>query len=104
MFKQLLQNSFTILRRPIVKTFQEVSFDNWQWALIYVAIGTVLTTLITMATNFLQAPAREQQRLEIMKQFGENNFTSLLNNMQNPLFTLALGIFGFFFVILLWIL
>lgn len=104
MFKQLLQNSLTVLRRPAVKTFQEVNVDNWQWAFLYLATGTVLATLVTMVTNALQASAREQQRLELLQRFGSSSFTSLLSNMQNPFFTLATGIFSFFFVVLLWIL
>ena len=104
MFKQLLQNSLAVLRRPTVKTFQEVNVDNWKWAFLYLAIGTVLAALIAMVTNILQAPVREQQRLELMQRFGSSSFTSLLNNMQNPLFTVVTGILGFFFVALLWML
>ena len=104
MFKQLIQNSLAVLRRPTIKSFQEVNVSSWQWAFIYLAIGQVLTILITMVSNYFQAPAREQQRLEIVRRFGENRFTSLLNNMQNPLFTLVIGLFGIFLVIFLWIL
>lgn len=104
MLKQLLQNSLTVLRRPTVKTFQEVNVDNWQWAFLYLATGTALATLITLVTNVLQAPAREQQRLELLQRFGSSGFTALLSNMQNPFFTLATGFFSFFFVALLWIL
>ena len=39
-----------------------------------------------------------------MQRFGSSSFTSLLNNMQNPLFTVVTGILGFFFVALLWML
>src|ERR1041384_1833190 len=103
MFKQLPQNSLTVLRRPTVDTFQEIKNDNWQWAFIYLAIGQVIAILIGMITNILQAPAREQQRLELMQRFGSSSFTALLSNMKNPLFTLATGIFGIFLVVLLWI-
>jgi len=102
-FKQLLQNSLIVLRRPTVKTFQEVNVDNWQWAFIYLAIGQVVAMLLAMITNTLQAPDREQQWLELMQRFGSSSFTSLLSNMQNPLFTLATGIFGIFWIVLLWI-
>ena len=94
MFKQLFQNSLTVLRRPTVQTFQDVKVDNWRWAFIYLAIGQVVAILIGMITSRLQAPAREQQRLELMQRFGQSNFTSLLSNMQNPLFTLVTGFFG----------
>lgn len=104
MLKQLLQNSLTVLRRPTVKTFQEVNVDNWQWASLYLATGTALATLITLVTNVVQAPAREQQRLELLQRFGSSGFTALLSNMQNPFFTLATGFFSFFFIVLLWIL
>ncbi len=103
MFKQLLQNSLVVLRRPTVKTFQEVNVDNWQWAFIYLAIGQVVALLIGMITNILQAPAHEQQSLELMQRFGSSGLTSLLTNMQNPFFTLATGIFGIFLVVLLWV-
>ena len=103
MFKQLLQNSLRVLRRPTVNTFQEIKSDSWQWALIYLAIGQVVAILIGMITNVLQAPAREQQRLELMQRFGQSNFTSLLSNMQNPLFTLVTGFLGIFLVIFLWV-
>jgi len=103
MFKQLLQHSLLVLRRPTVKTFREVNVDNWQWAFVYLAIGQVVAILIGMITNILQAPAREQQRLALMQRFGSSSFTSLLSNMQNPLFTLATGIFGIFLVVLLWV-
>ena len=100
-FKQLLQNSLLVLRRPTVKTFQEVNVDNWQWAFIYLAIGQVVAILVGTITNILQAPAREQHRLELMRRFGSSSFTALLNNMQNLLFTLAAGVFGIFLVVLL---
>jgi hypothetical protein len=102
-FKQLLQNSLSVLRRPTIKTFQEVNVDNWQWAFIYLAIGQVIAILIGMITNILQAPAREQQRLELMQRFGQSNFTSFLSNMQNPLFTLVTGFLGIFVVVFLWV-
>ena len=103
MFKQLFQNSLTVLRRPTVQTFQDVKVDNWRWAFIYLAIGQVVAILIGMITSILQAPAREQQRLELMQRFGESNFTSLLSNMQNPLFTLVTGFFGILLVVFLWV-
>lgn len=103
MFKQLFQNSLTVLRRPTVQTFQDVKVDNWRWAFIYLAIGQVVAILIGMITSRLQAPAREQQRLELMQRFGQSNFTSLLSNMQNPLFTLVTGFFGILLVVFLWV-
>src|SRR5689334_8295432 len=103
MFKQILQNSLRVLQRPSVKTFQEVNVDNWRWAFIYLAVGQVVAILIGTITNTLQAPAREQQRLELMQRFGQSNFTSLLTSMQNPLFTLVTGFFGIFLVVFLWI-
>jgi hypothetical protein len=87
-----------------VKTFQAIALDNWGWAFIYLAIGTVLTTLITIINNFIQAPSREQQSIEFTQRLGPSVFTSLLKNIQNPFFTLAIGIFGFCFIILIWIL
>ena len=103
MFKQILQDSLRVLQRPSVKTFQDVNVDNWRWAFIYLAVGQVVAILIGTITNTLQAPAREQQRLELMQRFGQSNFTSLLTSMQNPLFTLVTGFFGIFLVVFLWI-
>lgn len=103
MFKQLLQNSLRVLQRPTVQTFQEVHVDNWRWAIIYLAIGQIVALLIGMITNILQAPAREQQRLELLQRFGQSNFTSLLSNMQNPLFTVVTAFFGIFLVVFLWV-
>jgi len=103
-FKQILQNSLLVLRRPSIKTFQEVNVDNWQWGFIYLVIGQIVAILIGMITSIVQAPAREQQRLELIQRLGQSNLTSLLNNMQNPLFTLVTGFFGIFLVIFLWVL
>lgn len=104
MFKQLMQDSWKVLRRPRITTFQEINIDSWQWGFLYLAIGQVIALLIAMITNVIQAPAREQQRLELLQRFSSSGLPSLFDKMQNPLFTLATGLFGIFLVILLWIL
>jgi MFS family permease len=103
MFKQLMQDSWKVLRRPRVNAFQEINTDSWRWALLYLAIGTGLATIISILTNLLLGPAREQQRLEILERMGPSAFTSLMSNMQSPLFTVATAVFGFFMIVLLWV-
>src|SRR6266498_3328209 len=104
MFKQFLQNSLAILRRPTVKSFQEVNVDNWQQAFIYLASNAVLKWLIVIVSNFIHGPDREKQLSEAPQHFRSDLVLSLHHSLQNPFMNLVVTIVMFLVGILLWFL
>ena len=103
MLQQMLRDSLAILRRPTLSTLQAHSRDDWRRAFLYLTIGIVIATLIQLATTVVQAPLRAQQRLEFGNRFGSGFPTIIYDVLQSPWWTLALGLFGILFAILLWI-
>jgi len=100
MFKQLLQDSLAVLRRPTLETFQKVKGDSWQWGFVYVAIASVLRVLITLVSYVLATPLRAQLFSALTRGFAANGVTPQLAFWQNPVFRLAVVSF---LIPLLWI-
>ncbi len=101
MLKNLLKDSFTLLRRPTLKTFGAIRGKDWRLGILYTAMGTVVTILLTMLSNTIQAPRRAVIGAQLAQRIGPNQLTAVLNNLQNPLVVLAIGLAGFFIVLLL---
>jgi len=108
MLKQLLQDSDTILRRPTVKSFQQINVDNWQWAFIYLAIGAVVAILISLINVSLIAPtlvsATEQENLKLAGSLGSSYLAFYLTNILKPSGIIVGGILSLFLEILFLIL
>lgn len=104
MFAQLMHNSMAILRQPTKTRFQHVVAANWQLGFVYIAMGEVVATLLNILTRSLQAQAREQQIIDITRQYGQIALVRWLEYAQTPMFTAALGVIGFCSILLLWVL
>jgi hypothetical protein len=57
MFQQMLNGSIAVLTRPSVGTFEEHERNNLSWALIYAAIGSVLSAVLGAIGASLAPPA-----------------------------------------------
>jgi hypothetical protein len=102
--RQLLRDSFTLLRRPTLKTFGAIKTKDWRLGILYAAAGSVVVTLLTMLSNTLQASRRADLSAQLTQRLGPNQLATLLNAVQNPVLVLGLGLAGFFTGLLLWML
>jgi hypothetical protein len=70
MFQQMLNGSRAVLTRPSVSTFEEHERNDLGWAVIYIAIGAVITAILSAVGFALRGPAMEQALRQFEDQFG----------------------------------
>jgi hypothetical protein len=70
MFQQMLNASRGVLLRPSVATFEEHERNDLGWAAIYIAIGAVVTAILSAIGFALRGPAMEDALRQFEDQLG----------------------------------
>jgi hypothetical protein len=73
MFQQMLNASRNILLRPSVATFEEYEQNDLGWAVIYIAIGAVITAILSAIGFALRGPAMQQAFQQLEDQLGNQS-------------------------------
>jgi hypothetical protein len=104
MLLQLLQDGLSVLRRPNLTSFKDHQKDNTTWPLIYFAIGAGLAIVLSIIRLPAQQAYIAQQQAQLGPAANNPLYSSLTNATQTPSILIALGIFGYFYSLVIWIL
>lgn len=71
MFQQLITGSIAVLTRPSAPTFEEHEQDNLAWASLYVALGTLIVSVLSAISFVIQRPFLEAQIADLQAQVDD---------------------------------
>ncbi len=93
MLQTMFNASIAVLTRPSASTFEEYEQDNLQWAIIYVAIGAVITGILG-AIGFAIDPSLQEEL------FGDTQ-PSLMGSVLGNVIAALIGFFIFLGIVYL---
>jgi hypothetical protein len=103
MVLQLIRESFALLRRPTLRTFQAQSRADVRAAVLYFALGTLIAAAAQSAATLIHAPSVARQQAQIREMLGASPMLALYDILQSPGWSFLIGVIGGAIGLALWL-